>query len=114
MGVAYHANYFVWFEVARCDVLRALGENYRNLEAEGIYLPVVEAHCKFVSPARYDDQLNITTKVNLKSQVRVEFSYKLERGEDQHLLATGRTIHASTDMHGKPQRLPKRLQTLLT
>ena len=78
MGVAYHANYFIWFEVARCDLLRACGETYRNLETEGIYLPVVEAHCRYVLPARYDDRLTIETQAILKSQVRIEFRYKLD------------------------------------
>ena len=55
MGVAYHANYFVWFEVARCDLLRALGSTYRDLEARGVMLPVIEARCEYRTPARYDD-----------------------------------------------------------
>ena len=114
MGIAYHANYFIWFEVARCDLLRACGETYRNLEAEGICLPVVEAHCKYVLPARYDDRLTIETCSILKSQARVEFRYKLERSEDRQPLATGYSVHASTNTHGKPKRLPERLQTLLT
>lgn len=114
MGIAYYANYFIWFEVARSDLLRACGETYRNLETEGIYLPVVEAHCKYALPARYDDRLTIETRAILKSQVRVEFRYKLERSEDQQPIATGHTVLASTDTHGKPKRLPQRLQTLLT
>src|ERR1700734_2405752 len=79
MGVVYHANYFVWFEVGRTELLRASGWSYREMEAEGIGLPVVEAHCDSRQPARYDDELEVRTTGTLLSPVRVEFTYELVR-----------------------------------
>src|SRR4029077_2493839 len=67
MGVVYYANYFVWFEVARTDLLRASGSTYREMEAEGFSLPVIEAHCGFKQPARYDDELEIRVEAELPS-----------------------------------------------
>ncbi len=106
MGVVYYANYFVWFEVARCDLLRAVGATYRELEARGVLLPVIEAHCEFRDSARYDDDLEIATTGALLSPVRVEFRYEIVRQADRALLATGRTVHAAVDDRGRPRRLP--------
>lgn len=114
MGVAYYANYFVWFEVGRCDLLRSLGRTYRDLESQGVMLPVIEAHCEFRESARYDDELSIETCSSLLSQVRIEFSYEIVRRPSQIQLATGRTVHASVDLHGRPLRLPADLQGALT
>ncbi len=106
MGVVYYANYFVWFEVARCDLLRAVGATYRELEARGVLLPVIEAHCEFRDSARYDDDLEIATTGTLLSPVRVEFRHEIVRQADRALLATGRTVHAAVDDRGRPRRLP--------
>ena len=106
MGVVYYANYFVWFEVARCDLLRAVGATYRELEARGVLLPVIEAHCEFRDSARYDDDLEIATTGTLLSPVRVEFRHEIVRQVDRALLATGRTVHAAVDDRGRPRRLP--------
>src|SRR5437868_11023388 len=75
MGVVYYANYFVWFEVARTDLLRTLGWTYREMEAEGVLLPVVEAHCEYRRPARYDEEIEVRTRARLCSPVRMEFVY---------------------------------------
>ncbi len=106
MGVVYYANYFVWFEVARCDLLRAVGTTYRELEARGVLLPIIEAHCEYRSSARYDDELEIATTGALLSPVRVEFRHEIVRRADRALLATGRTVHAAVDGRGRPRRLP--------
>src|SRR2546426_9501538 len=79
MGVVYYANYFVWFEVGRTDLLRNSGSTYRDLEAEGISLPVIEAHCEYLRSACYDDELEIQTTGTLLSPIRVEFDYKVIR-----------------------------------
>ena len=79
MRVAYYANYFVWFEVGRCELLRSLGRTYRDLETDGILLPVIEAHCQFLDSARYDDGLEIATTGALLSPVRVQFTYDVTR-----------------------------------
>jgi len=113
MGVAYYANYFVWFEVGRCELLRTLGGSYNQLEETGLLLPVIEARCTYRAPARYDDALNIETTGSLKSRARVEFTYEVRRQADNELLASGITVHAATDPRGRPQRVPPTLQALL-
>jgi acyl-CoA thioester hydrolase len=112
MGVVYHANYFVWFEIGRCELLRAVGSSYRELEASGIMLPVIEAHCEYRSPARYDDELQVKTTGALLSPARVEFRYEIVRPADATVNAVGRTVHASIDAVGKPCRLPDRVKDL--
>jgi acyl-CoA thioester hydrolase len=112
MGVVYHANYFVWFEVGRTDLLRSAGWTYREMEADGVALPVLEAQCEYKQPARYDDDLEIRTKGTLLSPIRVEFTYDLVRHADHITLATGRTVHAALDRAGKPCRLPERVRSL--
>src|SRR5438045_8736129 len=77
MGVAYYANYFVWFEVGRTDLLRSAGWSYREMEAEGFSLPVIEARCEYRQSARYDDDLEIQTTARLVSPVRVQFTYEI-------------------------------------
>ena len=114
MGVAYYANYFVWFEVGRCELLRSLGGSYRDLEANGVLLPVVEAHCDYRAPARYDDDLDVATTGSLRSRARVAFRYEIRRRADQALLAIGQTVHAATDASGRPRRLPHDLQAMLS
>ena len=113
MGVAYHANYFVWFEVARCDLLRSLGSTYRDLEERGVMLPVIEAHCAYRTAARYDDELEIQTSGALLSPARVEFTYAVRRRTDGAALAEGRTEHAVVDQRGRPRRLPEDIQGVL-
>ena len=108
MGVVYYANYFVWFEVGRTDLLRDAGWSYREMELEGIALPVIEAHCEYRQSARYDDELEIRTRGSQLSPVRVAFDYEVVRPSDAATIATGRTIHAALDREGRPCRLPGR------
>jgi acyl-CoA thioester hydrolase len=109
MAVAYYANYFVWFEVARTDLLRQLGWSYREMEEGGVLLPVIEADCRYRRPARYDDELNIRTEGRLTSPVRMEFHYEVfVKGHDA-MIASGRTAHAALGRNGRPCRLPARV-----
>lgn len=110
MGVVYYANYFVWFEVARADLLRSLGWSYREMERAGVSLPVIEAQCQYHRSVRYDDEIDVRAEGRLLSQVRMEFSYQVVRREDHALAASGRTVHAALDPAGKPCRLPGRIQ----
>jgi acyl-CoA thioester hydrolase len=110
MGVAYYANYFVWFEVGRTDLLRTLGWSYREMEQAGVSLPVIEAHCEYVRPARYDDELEIRTTGRLLSPIRMEFTYEVRLAAQATVAATGRTSHASVDPNGRPCRLPDRIR----
>ena len=114
MGVAYYANYFIWFEVARCDLLRSLGGRYRDLETNGVLLPVVEAQCSYRAPAHYDDDLDVLTTGSMPSRARVAFQYEVRRHANRNLLAVGHTVHAATDSSGKPRRVPPDLQAMLT
>jgi acyl-CoA thioester hydrolase len=113
MGVVYHANYFVWFEVGRANWLRQSGWTYREMEGAGVSLPVIEAHCEYSHPARYDDEVAVEARPTLLSPVRVRFDYAIARVEDGTTLATGHTVHAAVDPSGRPCRLPGRLLTLL-
>jgi acyl-CoA thioester hydrolase len=114
MGVVYYANYLTWFEVGRTDLLRQLGESYREMEErEKIHLPVVEAHCRYHKPARYDDVVQIVTRASRPSRARLQFDYELSRAEDGVLLASGSTLHVAVDRDGKPCRLPRRLREIL-
>ena len=106
MGVAYYANYFVWFEVARTDLLRTLGWSYREMEESGVVLPVIEATCQYRRPARYDDELEIRTEGQITSPVRMEFVYEVRRRADGEALASGRTAHAAVTKAGRPCRVP--------
>jgi acyl-CoA thioester hydrolase len=112
MGVVYYANYFVWFEIGRTDLLRLSGWTYRDMETDGFALPVVEAHCRYRQSARYDDELEIATTGTLLSPVRVRFDYQVVRAAEDVVLAGGHTVHASLDSNGKPRRLPDRVRSL--
>jgi len=112
MGVVYYANYFVWFEVARADLLRSLGWTYREMEHAGVALPVIEAHCDYQRPARYDEEMEVRAKGRMLSPVRMEFTYEVVRRDDQMVAASGRTVHAALDPAGKPCRLPDRIRQL--
>jgi acyl-CoA thioester hydrolase len=112
MGIVYYANYFVWFEIGRTDLLRCAGWTYREMESDGFALPVVEAHCDYRRSAKYDDEIEIRTTGELASQVRLKFRYEVVRGADAELLASGHTVHASLDRSGRPTRLPDRVQGL--
>jgi len=109
MGVVYYANYFVWFEVARTDWLRERGWSYREMEASGVMLPVIDAHCEYLRSAQYDDTLTIKAAGVLHSPVRVEFTYDVFKA-DGTLLARGTTMHAAVDPQGRPCRLPERVR----
>ena len=113
MGVVYHANYFIWFEIGRCELLRAIGRSYRDMESAGIVLPVIEAHCEYKSPARYDDELQVKTRGKLLSPARVEFRYEISRPADGAVNAVGRTVHVAVGAHGKPCRLPDYIREVL-
>ena len=111
MGVVYYANYLVWFEVARCEWFRETGFTYQGLEAAGTVLPVVEAHCEYERPARYDDEIVIRTRAQLLSPVRLRFDYELCRAGGERL-AAGYTVHAAVDPDGRIRRFPAEVRRL--
>ncbi len=114
MGVVYYANYLVWFEVGRTDLLRESGWNYRDMETDGFSLPVIEAQCAYRESAKYDDEIEVRTTGTMVSPVRVRFNYEVVRVADAAMLATGLTVHATLDRNGRPCRLPERVRTLFS
>ena len=114
MGVVYYANYLVWFEVGRTDLLRESGWNYREMETEGFSLPVIEARCAYHASAKYDDEIEVRTTGAMLSPVRVQFTYQVVRASDEATLAVGITVHATLDRDGRPCRLPARVRTLFS
>jgi len=113
MGFAYYANYLRWFEIGRAELMRSLGKSYRDVEADGVTLPVVEARCHYLEPARYDDALAIETGVLTLRRASVRFAYRVVREADGALLAHGETAHAFLDRSGRPVRAPASLAELL-
>ena len=114
MGVVYYANYFVWFEVGRTDLLRSAGWSYREMEADGYTLPVIDAQCAYRESAKYDDELEVRTTGSLMSPVRLQFTYEVVRPADRKTLATGSTVHATLDRAGRPCRVPERVRALFS
>lgn len=105
MGFVYYANFLVYFERSRNEGLRALGLPYRQIEAEGVLLPVIEAHCNYLQPARYDDLLEIHWCFSTEGRTRVRAACQVRR--DGTLLAEGYTIHACVSRETlRPVRLP--------
>lgn len=104
MGIVYHANYLPWFEVARTQLLREQGFPYRQLEADGFRIPVLEVAAKYRAPALYDDVLTIIATIRERPSLRIKVEYEVRRGEE--LLATGQSSHAFCDLRGRPTRPP--------
>ena len=113
MGVVYYANYLVWFEIGRTEWLRDAGWNYRDMEETGISLPVIEAHCVYRQPARYDDEIEIRATASALTAARLRFDYEAVRAGDGTLVAEGHTVHAALGRHGRPCRLPVRVRELV-
>ena len=114
MGVAHHTHFFVWFEVGRTELLRDLGCTYGEMEKRGIFMPVVEAECRYRSPARYDDRLEVETELEGIFASRVAFSYHLRREGTHRPLAEGKTVHATVNRDGEVIRLPAAYRDLLS
>jgi acyl-CoA thioester hydrolase len=107
MGYLHHANFLVYFEQARTELLRERGLAYRDVEDRGFLLVVIEARCRFRKPARYDDVVTVRTTVERVTHVKIVHSYKVLR--DGELLAEGETTLACVDRDGRPQALPAEL-----
>ncbi len=112
MGIVYYANYLVWFEIGRVELLRSLGLAYSLLETEHeCILPVVEANCRYRSPARYDDEILIETRPSLLRGTVIKFAYRILRkapeGEEHKLLAEGETVHVVCDDQLNRKPLPE-------
>lgn len=104
MGVVYHGSYLPWLEIGRTTLLKEHGLPYRELEADGFFLPVLEVGLRYLRPAKYDDIVVVTTVMREKPTLRIRMDYELHRGDE--LLATAFTVHAFIDRAGKPVRPP--------
>jgi len=118
MGIVYYANYLVWFEIGRVELLRSLGLAYSQLEKDHqCILPVVEASCRYRSPARYDDQILIETRPSLLRSSVLKFAYRILRkghdGEEPKLLAEGETVHVVCDDQLNKKPLPENYAAVL-
>ena len=114
MGVVYHSNHFIWFEVGRVELLRQLGFSYRDMEShDNRFIAVAEAKCRYRAPVRYAEEVLIRTELlNVRDSV-VHFGYELRRAEDGALLAEGETTHIVTDGNMKIAALPEKYLTVL-
>jgi acyl-CoA thioester hydrolase len=107
MGTFYNSRALEWFECARSELMRRkVGMPYAALEAQGVFLPVVEAHLEFLGPARYDDLLDIRSEAGMSGRARFRFNVKIDRNEGCRPVVRGYTIHAFTNAQGKPIRPP--------
>jgi acyl-CoA thioester hydrolase len=111
MGVVYYSNYLVWMEVGRVELCKAMGFNYRDMEREdGVCLAVAEARCRYVAPARFDDEVTVKTWIEQAGTRVVTFGYEMRRGGQ--VLAKGETKHVLCDTSLRPARLPKKYYRL--
>jgi len=113
MGVVYYANYLIWMELGRAEYCRAAGIRYRDMEVDdGVLLAVVEAHCRYLSPARYDEEIAVTTWVAKANLRMVEFGYEISNAESGRTLASGETKHMFLGAGMRPVKLPEKYQPL--
>jgi len=109
MGVVYHANYFIWFEVGRVELLRQLGFSYRDMEQnDQCFIAVVDARCRYKAPARYDDEVTVRTRLKNVRESLMHFGYELVRATDALVLAEGETTHIVTDGEMKVRTIPEK------
>ncbi len=119
MGVVHHTNYFIYFEIGRLEYLRSLGLPYLEIEKENTQLAVLEAHCKYKAPARFDDILVVETWLSRLTITQIELSYRIwreaggETSEDKTLLAEGSTTLVCIDNNLKPKRIPDKIRNVL-
>jgi acyl-CoA thioester hydrolase len=113
MGVVYHANYLIWFEVGRVELMRALGFEYKRMEAEDdCQIVVADAHCRYHDSARYDDVLRIRTRIAESRNRIIKFSYEVIREADGKVLANGTTTHIICGRNGRPKMLPEKYRSV--
>jgi acyl-CoA thioester hydrolase len=112
MGVVYHANYLVWFEVGRVELIRALGIEYKKMEIEDdCHIVVADAHCRYHRSAQYDEVLRVRTRIAKSANRMITFSYEVLRDSDGQLLATGETTHVICGSNGRPKLLPEKYRS---
>jgi acyl-CoA thioester hydrolase len=113
MGVVYHSNYIIWFEVGRVEMLRSFGFTYKEMEsADDTHLPVVEVRCRYKAPALYDDEILVRTHLKNVRDSLIHFGYEALRANDKTLLAEGETVHLVVDGKGNRKSFPEKYLTV--
>lgn len=107
MGLLHHSNYVSYFEIARTELFRSQGGDYRGMEARGFYLVVVEVNCRYKRPASFDDVLTVRARLAKWSAAKLVHEYEVRRSEE--VIALGRTVLACVDRDGKPQRMSQEI-----
>jgi acyl-CoA thioester hydrolase len=114
MGVVYHCNYLVWFEVGRVELMRSLGFDYKRMELDDdTYIVVGDACCRYHHPARFDELLTVRSRILEVKSRTVKFGYDIFRQEDQKLLASGHTIHVACRRDGRVRHFPEKFKNTL-
>ena len=114
MGMVYHANYFVWFEVGRVELMRALGIEYKRMEIEDdCHIVVADVRCRYHASALYDEVIRIRTSISESRNRTIRFAYEVFRDSDDELLAIGETLHVICGSNGKPKLLPEEYRAIL-
>ena len=115
MGVAYYANYLIWFEVGRSEFCRERGFRYADLEAMGYKLVVTDVHCRYRSSARYDETVIVRTRLKDANKRMITFGYQiLRKDQEEEVIAEGETQHICVDSNGKTKSLPGKFLVCLT
>ena len=115
MGVVYHANYLIWFEVGRVELIRALGLEYKRMEIEDdCHIVVADAYCRYHHSARYDEVLRIRTRIAESGNRIIKFSYEVIRDADGIVLANGETTHVICGGNGRPKTLPEKYRSIFS
>ena len=114
MGIAYHANFLIWFEVGRVELMRALGIEYKRMEREDdCHIVVADVRCRYHHPARYDEVLRVRTCIAESRNRIVKFAYEVFRDADNRLLASGESTHVICSANGRPKLLPQKYRDVL-
>jgi acyl-CoA thioester hydrolase len=113
MGVVYYANYLRWFEMGRTEILRQIGATYSSVVEAGFFFPVTEVSCRYLKPARFDDEITVETTLTALGRATLDFSYKITRKMDGQTLAEGWTRHACVDGKGKVAKISQALASTL-
>ena len=113
MGIVYYSRYFEYFEEARTEMLSSIGLDYSNIEENGAMLPVIEAHCEYKKGATFSQDLIVKTYIRELPKVKMKFDYKICPAGSDEILLSGYTVHACTNLKGKPIKMPKYIRKIL-
>jgi acyl-CoA thioester hydrolase len=113
MGVVYYANYFIWMEIGRTDYCKTVGFSYRDMEEEGANMAAVDASCRYIAPARYDDEILVRTTVERLNRRLITFAYSISNAVTGETLAEGQTVHITINKEGRKCSIPEKYLALL-